>query len=141
MPNNKVLAEQRALHLKKKLIKNPSFCEDYITFMSDMIWKGYATKVPDEDLSGSDGKVWYIPHHGVYHPKKHNIFVVFDCSASYLGTALNEQLLQGPDLNSTLIGVINRFRQEPVATIADVEAMFHQVKVPREDADLLRFLW
>lgn len=25
--------------------------------------------------------------------------------------------------------------------MADVEAMFHQVKVPPEDADLLRFLW
>lgn len=28
-----------------------------------------------------------------------------------------------------------------MAIMADVEAMFHQVKVPPEDADLLRFLW
>ncbi|KAK0133288.1 hypothetical protein N1851_031202 [Merluccius polli] len=105
-----------------------------------MITKGYATKVHDEYLSRNDGKVWYILHHGVYHPKKHKIHVVFDCGTSYQRATLNEQLLQGADLTSTLIGVITRFRQEPVATMADVEAMFHQVKVPPEDADLLRFL-
>ncbi len=121
MPNNHVTAEQLALK-KKKLLKNLSFLEDYITFMSDMITKGYAMKVPDEDVSRSNGKVWYIPHHGVYHPKKHKLCVVFDCGASYQGVTLNEQLLQEPDLTSTLIGVITRFRQEPVATIADVEA-------------------
>ncbi|KAK7896104.1 hypothetical protein WMY93_021429 [Mugilogobius chulae] len=109
--------------------------------MSNIIEKGYAVKVPDKDLSRDDGKVWYLPHHGVYHPKKHTLRVVFDCGVSYQGTTLNEQLLQGPNLTSTLLGVITRFRQEEVALMADVEAMFHQVKVPDEDSDLLRFLW
>ncbi|KAL4005475.1 hypothetical protein ACER0C_005188 [Sarotherodon galilaeus] len=141
MPNNRVLAEQRALNLKKRLLKNPTFCEDYSAFMKDLISKGYAAKVPDKDFERSDGKVWYIPHHGVYHPKKHKMRVVFDCGAAYQGFTLNGQLLQGPNLTSTLIGVLTRFRQEPVAVMADVEAMFHQVKVPPEDTDLLRFLW
>lgn len=34
-----------------------------------------------------------------------------------------------------------RFHHEPVTFMADVEVMFHQVKIPSEDADLLRFLW
>lgn len=68
-------------------------------------------------------------------------FVLYLTGASFQGTTLNDQLLQGPDLTSTLIGVIMRFRQEPVTIMADVEAMFHQVKVPPEEADLLRFLW
>lgn len=85
--------------------------------------------------------MWYIPHHGVYHPKKHKIRVVFDCNAAYQGTSLNKQLLQGPDLTDSLIGVLIRFRQEPVALIADIESMFYRVKVPDKDADLLRFLW
>ncbi|KAI4884310.1 hypothetical protein NFI96_008914, partial [Prochilodus magdalenae] len=141
MPNNRAIAEQRALNLKKQLLKNPQFQEDYITFMNDMISKSYAVKVPNKDINRSDGRVWYIPHHGVYHPKKHKIRVVFDCGASFQGTSLNEQLLQGPNLTNTLIGVLTRFRQEPLAVMADVEAMFHQVKVPADDADLLRFLW
>ncbi|KAM3875257.1 uncharacterized protein ACN63O_000311 [Diretmus argenteus] len=73
--------------------------------------------------------------------KKQKIRVVFDCGASYKGMTLNEQLLQGPDMTSSLVGVLTRFRQEQVAVMADVESMFHQVKVPPEDVDLLRFLW
>ncbi|KAL0177328.1 hypothetical protein M9458_026222, partial [Cirrhinus mrigala] len=141
MPNNRAVAEQRALNLKKKLQRNQTFKEDYVNFMNDVISKGYAVKVPNEDLNRSDGKVWFIPHHGVYHPKKRKMRVVFDCGASYQGATLNEQLLQGPNMTSSLIGVLTRFRQEPVAIMADVESMFHQVKVPPEDADLLRFLW
>ncbi|KAK7882611.1 hypothetical protein WMY93_028785 [Mugilogobius chulae] len=141
MPNNRKVAEQRALNLKQKFVKNPSFHAEYSAFMSNIIEKGYAVKVPDKDLSRDDGKVWYLPHHGVYHPKKHTLRVVFDCGVSYQGTTLNEQLLQGPNLTSTLLGVITRFRQEEVALMADVEAMFHQVKVPDKDSDLLRFLW
>ncbi|XP_052431710.1 uncharacterized protein LOC127972320 [Carassius gibelio] len=55
--------------------------------------------------------------------------------------SLNSQLLQGPNLTNTLIGVLTRFREEPIAMMADVESMFYQVRVPEEDADLLRFLW
>lgn len=50
-------------------------------------------------------------------------------------------LMQGPDLTSTLTGVLTRFRKEPIVLMSDIEAMFHQVRVPEEDADLLRFLW
>ncbi|KAL7874304.1 hypothetical protein SRHO_G00052740 [Serrasalmus rhombeus] len=141
MPNNRAVTEQRALNMKKKLQKNQTFREEYVSFMNQVISMGYAVKVPDKELNRSDGKVWFIPHHAVYHPKKHKLRVVFDCGASYQGTTLNEQLLQGPDMTSSLVGVLTRFRQEPFAVMADVESMFHQVKVPPEDADLLRFLW
>jgi len=50
--------------------------------------------------------------------------------------SLNYQFLQGPDLTSSLIRVVTRFRKEPVVVIVDIEAMFHQVKVPPEDAEV-----
>ena len=34
-----------------------------------------------------------------------------------------------------------RFRQENVGLAAEIESMFHQVKVPPEDQDSMRFLW
>lgn len=64
--------------------------------MNQILEKGYAVKVPDEKVNQDDGRVWYLPHHGVYHPKKKKLRVVFDCAARYQGTSLNEQLLQGP---------------------------------------------
>lgn len=30
-------------------------------------------------MERADGKVWYIPHHRVFHPKKGLLRVVFDC--------------------------------------------------------------
>ena len=73
--------------------------------------------------------------------KRDKIRVVFDCSAEYKGEALNKHLLQGPDLTNKLVGVLSRFRQEPVAFMADIEAMFLQVHVTECYQDLLRFLW
>ncbi|XP_066500465.1 uncharacterized protein [Hoplias malabaricus] len=141
MPYNRGIAEQRLNSLKRKFRRNSDFFQEYKDFMNSILEKGYATKVPEEQLSRSDGRVWFIPHHGVYHPKKRKMRVVFDCAATYQGTSLNDKLLQGPDLTNTLIGVLLRFRQEPVAIMADIESMFYQVRVPNEDADLLRFLW
>ncbi len=40
-----------------------------------------------------------------------------------------------------MLGVLTRFRQKPVAIMADVQSMFHQVKVAGEHLDFLRFLW
>lgn len=141
MPNNRSVAEQRARNLRLKFLRNDCFRQEYTDFMEDLLKKGYAVQLSNDELAHKEGKVWYIPHHAVYHPVKQKLRVVFDCAASYQGTSLNDQLLQGPDLTSSLIGVVIRFRQEPVAIMADVEAMFHQVKVPDGDSDLLRFLW
>ena len=39
----------------------------------------------------------------------HQLRMVFDCGASFQGTSLNQQLLQGPYLTSSLVGVFVRF--------------------------------
>jgi len=67
--------------------------------------------------------------------------VVFDCSARYEGTSLNDHLLSGPDLTNNLFGVLCRFRRHPVAVMCNVEKMFHQFHVSIKDRDYLRFLW
>ena len=109
--------------------------------MKNIIENGYAEKVPNMRNSERNN-VWYIPHHGVYHPKKPNkIRVVFDCAAEHRGESLNKHLLQGPDLTNNLTGVLCRFREESIAFMCDIEAMFHQVRVDESHRDLLRFLW
>lgn len=142
LPNNRPQAEQRLHGLKKRLQGDARYRADYVRFMTEIIEKGYARKVKVEELTHQEGKAWYLPHHGVYHPKKPgSIRVVFDCSARYQGESLNGHLLQGPDLTNKLTGVLTRFREEKVAFMADIEKMFFQVKVPREDQNFLRFLW
>ena len=128
--------------LKKRLETDSKYRRDYEELMSDVIAKGYAKEVNEDQPIPQEGKVWYIPHLGVYHPKKPDrIRVVFDCSAKYQGQSLNGQLLQGPDLTNKLSGVLTRFREENYAFIADIEKMFYQVKVKEDDQNFLRFLW
>ena len=142
LPNNREQAVKRALWQKKKMLQNEKYRNDYAALFNDMFDKGYAEEIPQESYRPVTDKAWYIPHHGVYHPKKpEKIRVVFDCSAKFSGTSLNDQLLQGPDLTNSLVGVLTRFRQEPVAFMRDIEAMFYQVQVPPKQRDFLRFLW
>ena len=138
--NNKLQARQRLHPLKKRLHRDPALHQKYRDFMDDLINKGYTRKVSEENLDNPN--VWYLPHHAVFHPQKPGkVRVVFDCSAKFQGTSLNDQLLQGPDLTNTLVGVLTRFRQEQIAFMSDIEAMFYQVRVSPSDCDYLRFLW
>jgi len=143
MPNNRHQAVTRAEGLKRRFAHDSKFRKDYMNFMSDIISKGYARKAPATDaVRQSSERLWYIPHHGVYHPQKPNkIRVVLDCSCQYLGKSLNKSLMQGPDLTNSLVGVLTRFRKEPVAVMADIEAMFYQVRVPDSQCSFLRFVW
>ena len=141
LPDNKRMAELRLGSLRRKLEKNPGLGEKYAEGMQDLLEKGYAVKVPSGEAERQDGKVWYLPHHPVVNPNKEKPWIVFDCAAQHLGVSLNSKVLQGPDLTNKLVGVLTRFRLHQIALMADVEAMFHQVRVEKDDQDVLRFLW
>ena len=140
LPDNREVALKRVFGLKRQFQRRPEYHKDYMDFMNDIVSRGDAEKVPSTQITKSPR--WYVPHHGVYHPHKPGkIRVVFDCSARHQGTSLNEQLLQGPDLLNSLIGVLCRFRMGLVAFSCDVEKMFHQFHVAQQHQDFLRFLW
>ena len=142
LPNNYNAAEARLQQLKRRFHREKEFSEQYCKSMTNMITKGYAELVPPDEQIPTEGSVWYLPHHGVYNSKKPGkLRVVFDCSANFKGHSLNAHLLQGPDLNNNLIGVLLRFRKENIAIICDIEAMFHQFIVHPIHRNYLRFLW
>ncbi|KAJ8391888.1 hypothetical protein AAFF_G00083590 [Aldrovandia affinis] len=89
MPDNHDMAEQRTMNLLKRFRKDESYALEYKAFMDDVIGKGYAEKVPQEQLHGMTA----------------------------------------------------RFRQEQIAVMGDIEAMFYQVRVHDNHRDFLRFLW
>lgn len=142
MPSNRTQALKRLNQIGARFRKDTKFCQDYTTFMQSIIENGEAEEVPKPELEKSDGRLWYIPHFGIYSDKKpEKIRVVFDCSATYGDTSLNQKLLQGPDLNNSLLGVLLRFRSEVCAVSCDVKRMFHQFRVQPAHRDYLRFLW
>ena len=68
-------------------------------------------------------RFWYLPHHPVENIK-----------------SLNSNLLTGPDLLNNLLGVLMRFREHPVAVLADIEGRFMQIAIHQIDQSALRFL-
>lgn len=78
MPNNRAVAEQRALNLRKRFLKDSKFYGEYVAFMDNMLQKGYAMKLEGDECEPTEGRTWYLPHHGVRHPTKQKLRVVFD---------------------------------------------------------------
>jgi hypothetical protein len=128
--------------LKKRFLADNELFLKYSKTMNDYISKGHARRVPENEIEVEDQPLWYLPHHPVFNPNKPDkTRVVFDCSAKFRGTSLNDQLLSGPDLTNSIVGVLTRFRQDEIAVAADIECMFHQVKVSPDDYNAFRFLW
>ena len=135
-------AMSRLISTERKLDRDEELAEAYCATMTDYIEKGYAEKLSTDELEAQHEREWYLPHHAVQNVHKPGkTRVVFDAAACHGGTSLNEQLLTGPDLTNSLTGILMRFRQRPVALAADINAMFHQVRVRHADQPALRFLW
>ena len=104
-----------------------------------MVQKGYAEKSFQQV---QQGKTWFIPYRGVYHPSKPGkIRVVFDCSTEYNGVFINKKLMSGSNLTNQIISILVKFRKDFVAVMADIEAMLYQVFETDQHRNLLIFLW
>ena len=139
LPINRPQALKRAKILADNLRRNPVKRRHFTEFMEGIFTEGHAEPAPPV-TQGQE--CWYLPLFGVYHPQKpEQIRGVFDSSARYDNISLNDVLMSGPNLANGLLGVLLRFRQQPIAVMADIQRMFYCFKVKREHRDYLRFLW
>ena len=123
------------------MLKDEKLRKAYTKAIESYLSKGYAQEITEDDIQNAS-TVWYLPHHPVVNPSKPGkLRVVFDCAAKFYGTFLIDELMKGPDLVSSLVGVLTRFRKNKVALVADVKVIFHQIKVDPRDQNALRFLW
>ena len=128
--------------LENKFAKNPEFAELYRKQINEYIDLGHAVKLTNDHSLNIPDISNYVPHHGVLNINKAGrVSVVFDASAKYNNTCLNQNLLPGPDLLNNLVSVLIRFHQGMYVVMADIEKMFHQIFVSPNDTNALRFLW
>ena len=130
------MAERRLAYLRAKLLGDKDLFHNYKDKIKEYLDKGYARKVPTDSLLHTD-RTWFIRHQATVGKCR----VVFDCAAKFQGVSLNDNLLQGPDHTSDLMGVLLQFCKNPIAMVANIRGMFHQVRVKPRDCDSLRFLW
>ena len=142
LPNNSYSAMGQLKSLERRLQKD-TLQKSYQETNDTDLKAGFVRKVEQMELNDTIDKLQsFLPHHPVIKPHKPGkVRRVWNASAKYQSTALNDQLLPGPDLLHSLIGIIIRFREHKIALSVDIEAIFHQVAVPSDDNRCLQFLW
>ena len=100
--------------------------------------------MPTADLEKSQHEVFYLPMHAVRKESSSTtkIRAVFDASTkSSSGVSLNDTLLVGPMVHSSLIDILLRFWFHRVALTTDVSRMYRAVELTSSDRNLHRFVW
>ena len=136
-------AVRRFLSLERSLHSKQQFSE-FSAVMEEYMQMDHAELVPVADLQKPSREVFYMPMHAVRkeHSTTTKIRAVFDASAkSSSGVSLNDTLLVGPTVHSTLIDVLLRFRLNQIALTTDVSKMYRAVELAVDDRDFHRFLW
>lgn len=142
LPNSYNMATRRLQCLLKKCEKEPGLRHIISSKIEEYEKKGYARKVSQQELETLNRDLWYLPIFVVRNPNKPSkVRLVWDAAATVGGTSLNSVLVKGPDLLSSLISVLLRFRQFKVAMSADIQEMFHQIRIKRDDQRYQMFMW
>ncbi|KAJ0169567.1 hypothetical protein K1T71_014752 [Dendrolimus kikuchii] len=138
MPESFKNACNRLKGVEKKCKANPSYAVRYTERINHLLENDYAYELKDDKVTS---KTWYLPHFGVDNPNKNKLRLVFDAAAKSNGYSLNDYLMTGPDLLTSLYGIMLRFRENKIAVTGDIRDMFLRIKIIPEEQHALRFLW
>ncbi|KZS10201.1 Uncharacterized protein APZ42_025383 [Daphnia magna] len=124
LPDNGATALKRLYSLERRFQRDGDFAQEYDAVVKEYIGLDHARLLTTEELHSTT-----------------KVRVVFDGTAEYGGTSINQNLLRGPNLLASLFGLLLRFRRNLVPVGADIEKMFHQVKNPVEDQAAYHFVY
>ncbi|EYC00240.1 hypothetical protein Y032_0117g685 [Ancylostoma ceylanicum] len=143
LPENKEMAIARLRSLLKQY--PPERLAEIENTFREQLQQGIIEEVPQTNRLSTRGRtIHYFSYHVVYTPEKKTTpkRIVFDASAHPKGRlALNDVLHQGRLMLPNICGVLMRFRIGTIATIADIEKTFLEVRLHEVDRDATRFLW
>ncbi|XP_036347052.1 uncharacterized protein LOC118756395, partial [Rhagoletis pomonella] len=140
LPDSYPSALRRASCLRRKMSKDPELADSLQEKIKHYVRKGYARKLRQDEKEMDC--CWYLPIFAVKNPNKPGkIRLVWDAAAQVKTVSLNSMLLKGPDQLSSLVSILRRFRQKPIAIGGDIAEMFHQVRMRERDQHFQRFLW
>ena len=134
-PQMKPLGESRLQAVRRhksleRALRSRGAYDDFHLVMEEYFEKDYAELVPADELEKPTSEVFYLPMHMVYKESSNTTKVraVFDASApSSSGVSLNDKLLVGPTVHSSLVDVLIRFRLNRIALTTDVSRMYRMV--------------
>ncbi|CAK1600398.1 unnamed protein product [Parnassius mnemosyne] len=139
--NTRDIAKTRLLQLERRFVKNPKLKEEYVKVMEEYLKLHHMEEVPQNDINKA---AVYLPHHPVVKEtsEKTKIRIVFNAlSPGANNVSLNDELLVGPQLQEDMRSLMMRWRLRIICFVADIEKMYRQILVKKEDADYQRILW
>ena len=115
-PRNQAAVYHRSFNTLQRLKRDPQKFTKCAQIIDSCLERGYVNK----ELSHNEVKdaETFIPVFPVVNEKKGKVRLVFDSSAKFHGSCLNDCLLQGPDDTIRLIGVLMRFRHHPHSVLS-----------------------
>ncbi|XP_041975756.1 uncharacterized protein LOC121730680 [Aricia agestis] len=139
--NSRQLALKRLHQMENKFKRRPKFHEEYCKFMRQYESLGHMEVVPETE---KQNRAYYLPHHAVLRESSltTKLRVVFDGSAKPVnGNSLNDELLIGPPLQQDIRDLVTRWRQHKYCLVADIQQMYRQILISKQDTDYQRILW
>lgn len=136
------MAKSRYLNIERRLQRDEDLRKEYTQFMQEYITLGHMKEATEGIFNHHID--CYLPHHAIVKASSltTKVRVVFDASArSSTGLSLNEVLKCGPTVQQELLSILTRFRKHQIVITGDVEKMFRQIKVAKEDWGLQKVLW
>ena len=126
----------------KKLKNDPELKDAYKATIEKVLQNNFVRKLDQKEIDDTeDDMQWYLPHHPVKHPHTPDkVRRVCIAASKFRGISLNDKLMSGPDLLRNLVGIVFRFRENQIAITSDIESMFLQVAVSKNECKLFRFL-
>lgn len=137
------MAVRRLNQLEHRFRKMPSSKSEYVDCIDGYINLNHVEDISDVE-QGTIGDHCYLGHHAVIKETSTStrVRVVFDASQKTTsGYSLNDCLHIGPRLQDDLYTIALRWRKHKIAMTADVEKMYRQILVAKEDADFQRIVW
>ncbi|XP_065365528.1 uncharacterized protein LOC135958553 [Calliphora vicina] len=142
LPESYEVACHRLKCLQKKFNKDPQLQQTMQSEIDKLISKGYARRVSEAEMFSHEGRTWYLPIFVALNPNKPGkVRLVWDAAAKSHNKSLNDFLICGPDLLTSLFNILIEFRVGQIAICGDIAEMFHRINVKDEDMHAQRFLW
>lgn len=135
------IALRRLQYLEKRFEKDDILKTEYTKVIEEHKQLGFIEEVPEEEVNNDSV---YLSHHAIIRNDKETTKcrVVYDASCKGSNNvSLNDELLVGPPLQDNMRALILRWRTKQVGFMADIQKMYLQVFVAKEDRDYQRILW
>ena len=137
------MIEKRLISLEKRLEKDNILKNEYEDIFIKLSRESYQEKDYLKEVQWDDKREtkWLLPNFPIVKRDKESskVRLVFDAAAKQNGICLNDVLHTGPKLQMDIFETLLKFRRFKIAFACDIQEMYLQIQINKDDRTYLRF--